>query len=214
MSISHHPTDETLAAFASGTLDESRALVVAAHVALCPRCRDIVHRFEAVGGELLDRVEPTAMRPDALERTLARINPAAVAAPVSEPRPTMGGDDLPAPLSQYELGPWRRVGFGVQWRSVGVPAEEGSRVFMLKAEPGVHLPHHKHTGTEWTCVFRGAFRHQLGRFGPGDFDEADETMEHHPTVDAGEPCICLVALQGSIELQSWTGKLLQPFVRL
>ena len=85
---------------------------------------------------------------------------------------------------------------------------------MLKAAPGTKLPHHKHMGYEWTCVLEGAFEHQFGRYGPGDFDEADETMEHKPTVCEGVPCICIVALQGGIELQSWLGRLLQPLIRL
>jgi putative transcriptional regulator len=85
---------------------------------------------------------------------------------------------------------------------------------MLKARPGTNLPHHKHTGYEWTCVLQGAFEHEFGRFGAGDFDEADETMEHKPRVCEGEPCICIVALQGNIELQSRLGRFLQPLIRL
>ena len=72
----------------------------------------------------------------------------------------------------------------------------------------------RHTGTEWTCVFEGAFTHALGRYGAGDFDEADESVEHDPVVDAERGCVCLVALQGHIELQSWLGRLIQPFVRI
>ena len=79
--------------------------------------------------------------------------------------------------------------------------DQGVRVFMLKAAPGTRIPRHKHTGTEWTCVFEGAFRHDLGRYGPGDFDEADETVEHNPVVEDDEPCVCLVALQGSIDFR-------------
>lgn len=214
MSISHHPSDETLRAFAAGSLDESRAVVVAAHLSLCPQCRQALHAFESVAGALLDRLAPSEMRSDALDRTLARVGLE------PEPRPDYrhaaqpGESGLPRPLMQYELGPWRRIGFGVLWRSVGVPAEDGHRVFMLKAKPGIRLPQHRHRGTEWTCVFQGAFRHQLGRFGPGDFDEADESVEHHPTVEDGEPCICLVALGGGIELRGPLGRLLQPFIRL
>ena len=85
---------------------------------------------------------------------------------------------------------------------------------MLKAAPGTKLPHHKHLGYEWTCVLEGAFEHELGRYGPGDFDEADETMEHKPTVCDGPPCICIVALQGGIALQSRLGRMLQPLIRL
>jgi putative transcriptional regulator len=63
-------------------------------------------------------------------------------------------------------------------------------------------------------VLEGAFRHEHGRYGPGDFDEADDTVEHHPVVEPERPCICLVAMRGEIVLQGWLGRLLQPFVRL
>jgi putative transcriptional regulator len=76
------------------------------------------------------------------------------------------------------------------------------------------LPRHRHTGTEWTCVFEGAFTHAFGRYGAGDFDEADASVEHDPVVDAEHGCVCLVALQGHIELQGWLGRLIQPFVRI
>lgn len=211
MTIMHHPTDTTLAAFASGTLDEARGLVVATHLSLCSRCRDAVRAFEHVGGALLESAEPAVMSAGALERAMTRLEPPETVLP-AVPAPLV--PDLPAPLSDYALGSWRWIGRGVQWRSVDVASGDGVRVFMLKAAPGTRLPRHKHTGSEWTCVFEGAFRHDLGRYGPGDFDEADESVEHNPMVEEGVACICLVALQGNIELQSWMGRLIQPFIRI
>jgi putative transcriptional regulator len=214
MTIMHHPSDATLAAFASGTLDEARGLVVSTHLSLCAHCRNGVRAFEHVGGKLLDDVEPAAMSEGALDRAMALLGPQETKpSAVSAPRMASAGD-FPEPLSQYALGSWRWIGRGVQWRAVDVRSEEGGRVFMLKAAPGTRLPRHKHTGTEWTCVFEGAFRHDLGRYGPGDFDEADESVEHNPVVEDGVACICLVAMQGNIELQSWIGRLIQPFVRI
>jgi len=211
MTITHHPSDATLAAFAAGTLNEARSLVVATHLSLCATCRQAVRAFEHVGGALLDAATPTAMSAGALARATAALGQPETIAPVRrDPR----AGDLPAPLAQYELGSWRWIGRGVQWRSVAVDSTENCRVFMLKAAPGTRLPRHRHSGTEWTCVFDGAFRHDLGRYGPGDFDEADESVEHNPVVEDGVPCICLVALQGSIELQGWLGRLLQPLIRI
>ena len=71
MTIQHHPSDETLAAFAAGTLDEARALVVATHVALCPHCRGAVQMMEAVGGALIKTIAPAAMSDGALADALA-----------------------------------------------------------------------------------------------------------------------------------------------
>ena len=211
MSIIHHPSDATLATFAAGTLDEARGVVVAAHLSLCAQCRNAVHAFEAAGGALLDDVAPEAMSAGALQRAMAALGPLDIVTPAIH-RDAAG--DLPSPLSLYAVGPWRWIGRGVQWRPVDVASDDGVRVFMLRAKPGTKLPRHRHTGTEWTCVFQGAFSHALGRYGAGDFDEADESVEHDPAVDAELGCLCLVALQGQIELQGFIGRLIQPFVRL
>ncbi len=209
MTITHHPSDVALAEFAAGTLDAARALVVSTHLSRCPQCRNAVRGFEDAGGALLDAVEPVEMTTGALDRTLAKLD-----APQAAPAAANIADADADTLSGYALGPWRWLGRGIQWRAVDVPASDAIRVFMLKAAPGTKLPRHRHTGTEWTCVFQGAFRHKLGRYGAGDFDEADETVEHDPFVEEGEVCICLVALQGSIRLQGLLGRLLQPLVRM
>ncbi len=207
MTIMHHPTDETLAGFAAGTLDECRRLVVATHLARCPACRRSARAFEHVGGALLVDAPPAALAFDALPRALARLD----ATPVESRRPT---GEPREPMAHYEMGAWRWIGRGVHWRPLTVPSEDGGRVFMLKAAPGIRMPRHRHAGTEWTCVLEGAFRHDLGRFGPGDFDEADAAVEHWPVIEDGVPCICIVALHGRIEFQGRLGRLLQSLVRL
>ena len=54
MTIKHHPSDATLAAYASGTLDQARGLAVATHLSLCAQCRAAVRKFESVGGAVLE----------------------------------------------------------------------------------------------------------------------------------------------------------------
>ena len=210
MSITHHPGDTALAAFASGRLDEARALMIASHLSLCNGCREAVRAFEHLGGALLDQLTPSDLNTGALEIAMARLDRPPADADVRNSNLSR----LSAPLAQYDLSPWRRIGRGVQWRSVAVDSTESYRVFMLKAQPGTRLPRHRHTDTEWTCILEGAFRHEFGRYGPGDFDEADHTVAHHPVVEDEVPCICLVALKGSLELQGWVGRLLGPFIRI
>ena len=72
---------------------------------------------------------------------------------------------------------------GVYQRKVLVPETDAARVFLLKAAPGTKLPVHTHTGVERTQVLAGAFIHDGGRFGAGDFDDAEGDIEHRPTVD-------------------------------
>jgi len=212
MTITHHPSDVTLSAFASATLDEARGAVVAVHLSLCPQCRRAMRAFEHVAGRLLEDIAPEPLSAGAAERTLSRLDQPAAAAETAAAATT--DPEVPAPLPGRALGPWRRIGLGVQWRPVQIHSDEGVRLFLLKAAPGTRLPRHRHTGTEWTCVIQGAFRHQHGRYGAGDFDEADETVEHSPVVEDGEACVCVVALQGNLQLESWLGRLIQPFIRL
>lgn len=215
MSIKQHPTDETLTAYAAGSLDEGRSVVVAAHTEMCARCRGWVATVENIGGVLLSDLLPAAMENGALARALARIDRGDNIKQARPARPLQSDlAMLPKVARSYPIGRWRWMGPGVHWRPIEVPADNGARVFLLKSAPGTKMPHHTHTGTELTLVLSGAFAHQGGRYGPGDLDEADDTVEHQPIVEAGEDCICLVAMDGKLQLLGMVGRLLQPFVRI
>ncbi|MGX1741158.1 ChrR family anti-sigma-E factor [Bosea sp. NPDC055353] len=207
MSIGHRPSDETLTAFAAGQLDEGLALVVACHIEADQESRRRLRELQAVQGALLDTVEPVPMA--------SGPNPAATAARAGSapaaavPMPETG---MPKVLRPYGLGPWRPIGIRIAMRRVEVP-DAGARVFMLRAGPGIALPHHKHTGVEWTTILAGAYEHEYGRYAAGDFDEADTEHDHTPRVDPVEGCTCIVAMTGSVQLQGWLGRLLQPLVR-
>lgn len=214
MTIHHHPSNETLAAYAAGTLDLGRRLVVASHLERCDACSEAVLDLEQVAGAMLEDLPPTAMSGDALARTLARID--SLGADESA-RPSFADDlepGLPACLRPYELGRWRWIGPGVEMRPIVMPESNDVRVFLLKGAPGTRLPQHSHSGTELTSILVGSYAHEGGHFGAGDFEEADEDIEHRPVVGGDEACICLVALEGRLRLSGFLGTLLNPFVRL
>ncbi|MDO9414353.1 MAG: ChrR family anti-sigma-E factor [Pseudolabrys sp.] len=210
----HHPKNETLAEFAAGTLDEGRSLVVAAHMAMCGACRGVVAAFEAVGGQMLCEIEPVAMSDGAAARALAALDDESPRAAQAKPavRPVWQSEQQT--LLGYDLGPWRWVAPGLHYRAVKTPDVAGTRVFMLKAVPGLKIPQHNHTGTELTCVLQGAFIHEGGRYGPGDCDDADQDDSHNPVIDEGQVCVCLVAMQGDIRMTGVIGRMIQPFIRL
>jgi putative transcriptional regulator len=210
MSVSHRPSEETLAAFAAGRLDEGLALVVAAHVEINPRTRQDLAELDALSGAFLDTIEPEPMAADA--RTLSMALPHRVEDVPARPVAPPDAAGL-AVLAPYTLGRWQSVGRGVALRRVEVPNSE-ARVFMLRAQPGTRLPAHRHTGAEWTTIVAGAYEHEYGRYAAGDFDEADDRHAHTPVVDRAEGCTCIVALTGNVRFEGMIGRLLQPFVRL
>ena len=214
MTIRHHPTDETLAAYAAGSLDSGRRIVVASHLERCAVCRGFVRGVEKVAGVMLEDLSPVAMSPDALARTLARMDrePAGRAA-----KPFASAFDepgLPDCLKSYEMGKWRWVGPGVHMRPVLVPSSGKMRVFLLKGAPGTRLPQHSHEGPELTSILTGSYHHEGGDYRAGDFEDADDDVEHRPIVGKDMACICLVALEGQLKLSGFIAALLKPFVRL
>jgi putative transcriptional regulator len=216
MTIAHHPPEELLAAFAAGTLDAGEHLVVAVHAAGCASCRRFVRAVEGLGGAALERAEPAAMSAGSFETVLARIDGAAAAkSAAASPGPgNLADDDLPPILRTYRIGSRRWVAPGVSLHPIRLPDGGQSRAFLLRSGPGTRLLEHSHTGTELTCVLKGSFSHDGGRFGPGDFDFGDGTVDHQPVVGNEEPCLCLVAMTGDLRLKGFFGRLISPFVRL
>lgn len=211
MSVAHRPSDEALAAFATGQLDEGLALVVATHLEVDAESRRRLRDLQSVQGALLDASAPVAMQVRASDLLAGDV----LTHGIGEPLPAAAAPEagLPRVLRPYALGPWRPIGIRIAMRRVEVPGAE-ARVFLLRAGPGVALPHHRHSGLEWTTILSGAYEHEYGRYAAGDFDEADAEHVHTPRVDAVEGCICIAAVTGHVLFQGWLGRLLQPLVRL
>lgn len=225
MTIHNHATDETLMRLAAGRLPAAPARVVAVHLAGCPACRSRLAAFEAVGGALLETIEPAPMAPGAFAASIAAIEaeeaegvkqPAAVGAAIRPRSPVTlpGGVPLPEPLRDCEIGPWRWIGIGVRASAIRLPEDPEARLTLLRVGPGRKLPEHGHFGTEFTQVLVGSFSDGYGRYLPGDLSEMDQEVEHQPIVDPDSECICLAALEGGMRLTGFFGRMIQPFVKL
>lgn len=213
MTIAHHPDDGLLAAFAAGALDLGQRVAIATHLRACASCRAWVRAMEQVGGTLVADAAPAALAEGALARALARIDEPAPLLPAAPPR-AEAPQALPRFVRTYDFGQWRRVAPGVALRPIQLPEQSPTRVFLLKARAGARLLEHTHTGIEMTCVLTGAFRHEGGRYGPGDFDLGDGDVHHEPRIEEGEECVSLIAMQGELRWRGLLGRLIQPFIRL
>ena len=215
MTIAHHPAGELLAAFAAGKLDEGEHLVVAVHASQCPACRRFVRAVEAIGGTAVESAEPVAMSKGSFETVMAKVERAPPKMQAPQPaHHAVEDDELPELLKHYRIGRRRRIAPGVSLRPIELPGNGKSRAFLLKSGPGTRMLEHTHSGIELTCVLKGSFSHVSGRFGPGDFDFGDESLDHKPLVGEEEPCLCLVAMTGDLRMNGLFGRLISPFVRL
>lgn len=210
----HHATDETLMRLAAGTLAAGPEIVVKAHLARCPACRTRLAGFEAVGGALLDSLEPAPLSTTALSEMLARIDDEEDGADAPSPAPLapveIEGVRLPDALSGCDIGRWRWIGPGMRMSRVGVPHDPDANLILLKVAPGRALPDHGHVGKEFTYIVTGSFTDTFGTFRPGDLAEMDEDVEHQPIVDNDGDCICIAAMEGKMRFKNAIGRMLQP----
>lgn len=208
-------SEEFLLDHASGAASAPISLLVASHLTLNPGARRNYRRFEALGGVMLDRIEPAGIEADALDRVLGRLD-SADDDRKDEAAATIARDGLPAPLARYVPAgvdglAWRRVTRGVEEAALPV-THTAEKATLLRIAAGRAIPRHTHRGLEMTLVLDGAFDDQAGHYGRGDVCVADDRIEHQPVAAVGRDCLCLVVASSPIRLTGPLMRLLNPFL--
>jgi putative transcriptional regulator len=219
----HHAPDEILIAYAAGSLGASEALLVACHLTLCPRCRDLVADAEAVGAALLAdsaTASPAPAEAPLLEAMLARLDQEDdredTAAGTGQ-RPAVDPRGIvPAPLfaliGDIDAAPWRRLISGIY--SLDVPAQgEDKYVKLFRFDAGLRVPRHAHPGFEGTLVLSGGFTDEDGHHVRGDLSVLDETRPHEQHIDADGPCTWLLVADGKPIPRTLFGWIARIFLR-
>lgn len=208
--ITHHVPDHLLAAYASCSLPDTFALVVASHISMCPLCRAGMEAHNLVGGILLDGSLSENLSSTLKSDVISLLDQPFRPEPVHERRGI-----FPGPLNAILKGQkptWKKLGMGVR-QSILSAGKEGS-VRLLWIPPGQHVPDHGHNGLELTLVLQGSFSDETGHFGVGDLETGDEDLEHRPVAGAETPCICLAATDAALRFNAFIPKLLQPLFRI
>jgi putative transcriptional regulator len=222
MTLTHHPGEELLLDYASGSQGEAWGLAIATHLALCPQCRGTVAQFEAMGGGMIEDIVPDEMASGAFESLMASLEAgpeqeAIDAAPVRRTvAPTARTPLAPEPLRSYLNGdldelPWRRFGIGASQKLIDT-GDGAATARLLRIPAGQPVPVHSHGGLELTLVLAGGFSDATGHYIRGDLQIADEALQHQPRADAGEDCICLAVTDAPLRFKSFAARLVQPLI--
>jgi putative transcriptional regulator len=208
--ITHHIPDAMLTAYSAGSLPQPYALVVAAHVSLCLECRAAYEAHQAAGGAVLHSFAAEAVSGGLKAGVLDLLDAPAV------PEPTFVRSGMfPGPVVEALKGKpprWTSLGMGIR-QCILAAGHEGS-VRLLSIPPGQAVPDHSHNGVELTLVLDGSFSDETGRYGIGDLEVADQTLEHTPIADPGASCICLAATDAPLRFSALIPRLLQPLFRI
>lgn len=218
MTPSHHPSDATLFEYGGGSLCEPLALVVVTHISMCRECRDRVADIEAIGGVILEDLEPEALAPAAFAQTLARLDEKepARASPPASTRPPSDARFAGTPLAPYLGGvgnlAWKPLSRGIATVDIVRRRDRETRARLFRVARGTSLPLHGHRGREMTVVLEGRLYDEGGAFVAGDFIEHDADIVHRPSIPADEDCLCLIAVEGRLTFRGVFGRLIPLFV--
>lgn len=215
--VKHHLTGSLLMAYSAGTLPEAFSLIVAAHVTMCDECRARLASFDSVGGALMEDTETVPVSESSFAETMRLINSGAVSDLTKPASAKRAKSVLPAPLLDYVGGDldkvkWRSIGMGVKQAILPTSKQASARLLYIPA--GTAVPDHGHRGMELTLVLQGAFMDETDRFGPGDIEIADESLNHTPIADIGADCICLAATDAPLRFNKLIPRIAQPFFRI
>ena len=228
----HHPGDDLLIAYAAGSQEEPVSLIVATHLALCPRCRHEVARLEELGGIFLENSPSEMLADSTYSRLMARLNEmgdrrkdrTSLSRDTTRARParvsqrSIGMERmLPKPLRDYIGGSFDNL----NWTSFrGLSKAEllqgcpGFKTRLMRIKAGTAMPIHTHVGSELTSVLSGSFADDRGHYARGDFCEADAAVNHQPFADANEDCICLAVTDAPLRLTGAFSRVLNPILHV
>ncbi|PWC75746.1 ChrR family anti-sigma-E factor [Azospirillum sp. TSH64] len=218
---SHHPGDTLLIDYAGGALCEGASLAVATHMAFCPACRHAVTEMEAIGGALLDDLEPEPLSDGCLEALMARLDHERPAPCRPAVKHSAERSRYPEPLRSYLRGRldregrleedgWRFLQPGM--RSMELLSGPDGTTKLIRMKGGVGVPKHTHGGIELTVVLEGGFSDEFGAFLPGDIAIGDPSLVHRPVSDP-EGCLCLATTIGGLRMTGPLGRLFNRFVK-
>ncbi|WP_291844266.1 ChrR family anti-sigma-E factor [Maricaulis sp.] len=192
--------------FAAGSLaSEAEAVLVRSHVELNEEAEQRVAGLDRIGGALLERLpvgEPLTFSAEDLLALAADDDIVESKSAGFDLPSELDGIDLPDALKTYlaETGvrvKWEFLGPGLRkailWRGEG-----DTNLWLLKAEPGVAIPHHGHNGSELTLVLKGSFWDGDQEYRRGDVEEAHPDVEHDIRIDPSGVCVCLALTHGKL----------------
>ncbi|MBB5210218.1 ChrR family anti-sigma-E factor [Microbulbifer hydrolyticus] len=233
--IHHHPDNNMMLEYASGSLNWAHSLVVSAHVQLCPKCAAQMKVLNGVGGTLLASSAPAASSEDhqaqAFEQLMRRIDqgvqdetgdsepPQKVATAASyqkvhkDPIFTAVPPVVQKLLDNNPILRWRRLSRGLKEARLNT-SQDRHEVAFHRISPGSKVAEHDHRGTEITMVLYGSFSDADGVYSPGDFLVREPGEVHRPTATQDQECLCLSVVEAPVALTGFWGKVVNPFLSI
>jgi putative transcriptional regulator len=219
--ISFHPKFTDLQAFSAGNCEPAMALMISAHVDMCPQCQhDCVDIQTELAGELFSQGSPAGQLSNQYLTMMSNITelPIANASVQQATETTIELDgkffELPRALRRYvkNTGNWSQL-VGKLWQAPVDLGDIGKANFMYM-EKGGRVPEHTHKGTEMTLVVDGQYGDGIAEYDCGDFTFMNNEHKHLPHSEADDGCLVFTIVDQPLHFTAGIARLLNPFSHL
>jgi putative transcriptional regulator len=228
--ITHHPDDNLLTEYSSGSLANALGVIVCAHLQTCPHCRKRVEQLNKLGAAILNQSVAEAVQPESFEQLMARIRSqntdTGIKDKTSEPQEnsqelhsTYANDPLlkQVPKVIAKLLPrdgklkWERVSAALKTARLRTGQSQYEVAFQ-RISSGGKVVEHDHRGLEVTMVLCGSFSDEDGVYNQGDFLVRNPGEVHRPTATQNQDCLCISVVEAPVKVTGLFGKLVNPFL--
>lgn len=205
--------------YAAGTLrSEGEEVLLSSHLEMNGDADGRVRELERIGAAVMMMSAAESKLDFDADMILDRIDALDTDAPAQMNGEAHKDDFVPVALDRFLLEKnkdirWEYLGPGLR-KAMLWTGEDGEKLWLLKAQPGVAIPHHGHSGSELTLVLKGSFHDGDQCFAAGDVEEAGPDTEHDIRIDDNGECICLALTRGKLRYDNPMLKLMQVFTRL
>ena len=225
--ITHHPDDNLLTEYASGSLATAVGLIVCAHLQTCPHCRQRVEQLNKLGAAILAHSVAEPVQGDTFAQLMERIRNqktpetaiGEVAAKAPELHATYANDPMlkHVPKVIAKILPrdgklkWQRASGSLKIARVATGQQEYEVAFQ-RISSGGKVVEHDHRGLEVTLVLHGSFSDEDGIYSPGDFLVRTPGEVHRPTATQNQDCLCISVVEAPVKVTGLMGKFINPFL--
>lgn len=225
--INFHPSEEQIRSFLTGDMSPTLALMIAAHIDMCPRCAECARDLnEEVADDALEHAFSDIMTLNpAVNSELAKMMSAITELPQS-PRLERSAHTmveleldgkrfkLPRSLQRYanKTQQWKKL-VGKLWQAQ-VELGGDVRAEFIYMENGGSVPEHTHKGNEWTLVVNGEFGDGHHHYESGDLILLDHAHTHAPLTEDPDGCLVFSIVDQPLYFTSGIARLLNPFSQL
>jgi putative transcriptional regulator len=219
--INFHPNFTDLRLFSAGNCEPAMALMISAHVDMCPQCQQDCIEFQAeLASELFTPQTSSAPLDSQFYAMMSKITAlpeTKLTAPeIINTSIELDGKffELPRALRRHvkNTGNWSRL-VGKLWQAPVDLGDIGKANFMYM-EKGGRVPEHTHKGTEMTLVVDGQYGDGIAEYDCGDFTLMNNNHKHLPHSQADDGCLVFTIVDQPLHFTAGIARLLNPFSHL